>query len=779
MHRIIYIFFLLPFFCIGQNSQHSTVSGIVYSNSQNKPISNASILLSEKNISCISDAAGSFSLGAVKSGNYILKVSYIGYQKYEKKIDVKEGLNLFLKIYLKDTSITSREVQVSAYKEKGMLEQSNRISIIKSADIQLMPAQSIIGIIDYSPGISMSNTTGIFSSKAVVTMRGLPSNDQSRTLVLLDGIPLNKSDEGSVNWNMINKDNIAQVNIIKGPGPAKYGSGAMGGVIEMISKKPLKKLQGDISLDYGTFNTVSSNLNLSGLHKLSGKVSDIYWGLTGFGRRSDGYITEPAAYYTIDDTTLVPIFLKEFNTSIKAGCDFKNNQNAELQLSYFDDIRGNGVKVFDNYGAYSKHRTYNSVFKYSGSKDFFKWNANAFLLSENYHRIYEYMKEGVYTLYEANSTRQDKGGNFELTYYKLKKHDITAGINYKTGSVDGTDTYYTSTDVIHNAATMDNYAVFVQDEMTLLNEKFRVNAGLRYDMAGFHDGLFTIENPSYTMVFYNEFNNTSMPSKKWDALCPRLSGQFQFSKKTRIYFSAAEGFRAPILDDMCRTGKKHGGFVVANPELKPELIYSYETGTDFNLAKKCSADISVYYSIGKDFMYYTSTGDTVNVGYKLSPVMEKKNVGKVEIYGVESEIKYELRDSLTFFVNYSFTHAQILKDNITDPKVDSNLTGKYLTDIPDHKAGAGITWRNKIVNTSISCKYVGKSWINDWNVKDDYLLTDKYPSYFIFNIRIERKFFRHLDLSVSIENLFDKKFIDSNLEQCPGRFIMGSVKYNL
>jgi len=578
---------------------------------------------------------------------------------------------------------------------------------------------------------------------------------------------------------MVNKDNIAQVNIIKGPGPAKYGSGAMGGVIEMTSKKPQKKLQGDISLDYGTFNTASSNINLSGLHKFSNKVSDFYWGLSGLGRRSDGYITEPAAYYTIDDTTLVPIFLKEFNTSIKAGCDFKNNQNAELQLSYFDDMRGNGMKVFDNYGAYSTHRTYKSIFRYSGDKGFYKWNMNAFLINENYHRIYEYMKEGVYSLYEANSTRQDKGVNFELTYYKYKKHEITAGINYKTGSVDGTDTYYTSTDIIHNAATMDNYALFVQDEMALLNEKFRVNAGLRYDMARFHDGLFTIDNPSYTMIFYNEFNNTSLQPKSWNALCPRLSAQYLFSKTTRVYLSVAKGFRAPILDDMCRSGKKHGGFAVANPELKPELMYSYEAGTDFKIAKNCSADVSLFYSIGRDFMYFASTGDSVNIGYKFSPILKKQNIGKVEIYGAESEIKYELGDSLTFFVNYSFTHAQIIRHDIIDPKADSNLTGKYLTDIPDHKAGAGITWRNKIVNTSISCKYVGKIWINDWNVKDDYLLTDKYPAYFIFNIRIERKFFRHLDLSVSVENLLNKKFIDSNLEQCPGRFIMGSVKYSL
>jgi len=136
--------------------------------SENKPLPNANIFLSEKNISCISALDGSFSLSGIAAGNYILKVSYIGYQKYEKKIDLKEKQNLFLKIFLKDTSIASKEILIRAYKDKNLLEQSNRISIIKSAEIQALPAQNINEVIDNSPGISMSNTTGIFQAKLLL-----------------------------------------------------------------------------------------------------------------------------------------------------------------------------------------------------------------------------------------------------------------------------------------------------------------------------------------------------------------------------------------------------------------------------------------------------------------------------------------------------------------------------------------------------------------------------------------------------------------------------------
>ncbi|MGD0710601.1 MAG: TonB-dependent receptor [Bacteroidales bacterium] len=778
MRRIINIFFFLPLFCVSQNVQYATVSGIILNASDNKPLPNANIFLSERNINCASAYDGSFSLSGITAGNYILTVSYIGYQKYQKKFDLKEGQNLYLKVFLKDTSFTSKEIQVRAFKNKGLLEQPMRMSIIRAADIQSMPAQSMIDILDYTPGVSASNTTGIFANGATVTMHGMSGDDQSRTLVILDGVPLNKADQGSVNWNMINKDNIDQITVIKGPGPAKYGGGAMGGVIEMTSKKPVDPFQGDVSIDYGTYNTVSSNIDFSGMNKYKGKITDFYWGASAFGRRSDGYITEPPVYYTTDDTNIVPAFLREINTSFKAGCDLKNNQNIELQLDYFDDMRGNGFKVFDQYGAYEQHGTYKGNLKYSGAKGFFKWKFNAYMVNEDYFRIYEYMNEKIYSLYQANSTRLDDGGNFELSFYKYKNHDITAGIDYKFGGVNGTDTYFTSSDIVNNAGKMDNYAAYIQDEIVSDNKKFRINAGLRFDFARFHNGLFDIEYPSYTMVFYNKFNNISMQPHSWNALCPRLSSQYQFSEKTRIYISAAEGFRAPILDDMCRSGQRHDQVIIANPDLKPELIYTLESGLDFNITKKCTADMSVYYSIGKDFMYYTSTGDSVNIGYALVPVVEKQNISKVEIYGAESEVKYELSHNFLVFVNYSYTHAQISKDIVNNPKVDSNLTGKYLTDIPIHKAGAGIIWKNKIVNTTIMWKYIGKAWINDWNVDDGYLLINKYPDYSIINIRFEREIIKHFNASLGVENLFNKIYIDSKLNQCPGRFITIAVKYS-
>ena len=202
--RII-LLILLSTFISNLIAQNAVVSGSVTDASTGSPLYQANVVLFNKNVGTTTDIKGNFKLTNVIEGTYILKVTFMGYQSFEKKIDIKNNAKNIFKIELKDSVIVSKEYQVTAKKEKNLLEQPNRISLISAKEIDLAPVQNISEIFDYTTGVSSSNTLSIFSSKTIVTLRGLPSNDQSRTLVLLDGIPLNKSDEGSVNWNMINK----------------------------------------------------------------------------------------------------------------------------------------------------------------------------------------------------------------------------------------------------------------------------------------------------------------------------------------------------------------------------------------------------------------------------------------------------------------------------------------------------------------------------------------------------------------------------------------------
>lgn len=741
-------------------------------------VSDANIIIKGSKLGTVSDGNGSFTFNDVVAGTYVLVVSHISYSKSEKKIQVKKSQKSHINIFLTDSVFNSKAVEIIASDKEALLNQAQRIDIINAKAISLAPILNVNQILDYSPGMISNNTIGIYSSKVVVTMRGMPSNDQGRTLVLMDGMPLNKSDGGSVNWNLFNKNNIEEIKIIKGPGPAKYGSGAMGGVIEIISKKPSEKITGDVSLQYGTYNTFGTDLRFSGKYRRENKPHAIFWGLSGNATKSDGYVVTPDQFRTIEDTIMVPSFLNEYNISIKAGYDWDKRNVITVQSLFFDDMRGNGVEVFDEFGAYSKHRTLSNLLKYDGLKGFFKWQSNFYINNENYFRVYEYMNEGEYKLYEADAVRRDLGVKIDVDLYRFTDHKISFGLDGKSGMVEGSDTYYTSTDIINNAGKMDVFSCYMQDEISFFRKKVSFNMGLRYDYASFHDAHFTIDYPSYSIAFYEDYQFEDIDTRDWSVLSPRLSLRYNSLRNFRLFVSYARGFRAPKLDDMTRTGSRRGTFAIANPGLKPEIVDAFEIGGDLFIISGLRLSVSAFYSIGKDFMYYTSTGDTVNMFYRKAPVITMSNIGKVRINGVEVEMKYRINENISIFSNYTLTDAIILKHNFTNAVVDSNLTGKYLTDIPRNKASGGVNWENKILNLSVLMKYYGKTWINEWNAEEtEYLFTDEFDGYFTFNINLEKTFLKHFSGSLQIENLFNEKYINSNFQECPGRMVFVKFRY--
>ena len=243
------------------------------------------------------------------------------------------------------------------------------------------------------------------------------------------------------------------------------------------------------------------------------------------------------------------------------------------------------------------------------------------------------------------------------------------------------------------------------------------------------------------------------------------------STRSRIYISAAQGFRAPNLDDLCRTGTIQNGFKIANPALKPEVLDNFEVGTDITFFKKLHVASSLYYSIGRNFMYNVSTGDSVNMGYKLTPVFMKQNISRVEITGFEFDVDIEPAAWLSLFANYTFNHSVISRFTSNDTTVDKDLNGKFLTDVPMHKASAGVTVKNKLVNINLLWKYTGERYINDVNGPDPYLLTAKYPAYQTIGTRLWHTFFNHLTAGLDIDNIFDVRFIDDRLRQSPGRMV--------
>jgi iron complex outermembrane receptor protein len=749
--------------------------GRVISSDKKQPVAGATIV-SEGLAAVQSLPDGKFEICGYQGENLILWVRCLGYEPKTVTVSLKSNPGLTTEIQLEPLIHQIDEVVVVATRTGSSLNHTPvRVNLLSSRQLESSPIQSIDEAIKYVPGINWSRPFGIFSTKAIVSMRGMSGKEQGRVLVLLDGIPLNKSDGGTVDWNLVNVDLVERIEVMKGAGSALYGGNAMGGVINIITRKPSVPFYAKASAEYGSFNTIGGKVMAGGRKLFKKTVSSMFWNASAFYKQSDGYITQSEA-----DIRANPYIIKsdmmEFGTNVKAGISIHEDHFITARLNYYNDHRGTGEKVFQPDGNVTDHDSYGITLDYKGQVGKWSMNASVYDLTENYIKVNEYLKDD-YTWYDVLSVRQDIGSIATVTRSFGDHHRMTGGFDFRRGSVDAYDKYFTSTDIVYNEGKMNTYALYLQDEVKLIQEKLRLVAGFRYDVAKFFDGSFRIENLSLETTFMKDYQEPDMLVKHWNALSPRFSAQYSFRGGNRVYAMVSKGFRPSVLDDLCRSGRIRGGFKIANPALMPEYLTNYEIGFDLIPYRNLVVNASAYYSRGKDFQYYVSTGQTIDMGFGDRPIFKRANISDAKIRGFEFETRYELGEMLTLSASYAFNSSMIMEYRRIDQNDTIDLTGNYFTDVPGHLLTLGANLRHKWVNASCWLHYTGEMFINDQNIKDEILKSNTYPAFTTVDVRIWRSFGERYNFAFNIQNLFDVKYYDSKYAVCPGRFVTAEFIY--
>lgn len=755
------VFFFLVVTCLNTFSQ-GRIEGVVIEKSSGKVIAGAHVSIG-KTLKA-TNAKGEFLFENIDEGNQKIMVSAVGFTKHEIDVNVEKGKTNRIEISLEEDRIFLEEVVVSATRTESRIgEIPGRVEVIMPEKISLSSYQSVDELLSLLPGVHTARSFGLFSFRSTVSMRGVSGKEQARTLVLLNGVPVNKADGGSVNWNLISTGEIERIEVIKGPGSALYGGNAMGGIINVVGKKPTKTIEGSVTGNYGTYNTKGINT------KLAGKLGNgFYWAANGLFRNSDGYITQSEADQKANPYITESTF-EEKVLNLKTGYEAGEKFIAEVDFTLFDDVRTTGETVFQPLGNTREYDTYQIRSVLRGKSGNLAWNASTFFQREFYKRVSEWMRDD-YTWYDVLSVRSDYGVLTNASY-SIKNHTLTTGVDIRMGEVDASDIYYTSTDQVDNRGKMDFYGFYLQDEVSLLSDKIKFTAGLRYDFARFFDGEFVINTPSSETVFMNQYQFSNQDDVSWGAFSPRLSAHYKPNENYRVYASYSRGFRPSVLDDLCRSGRVRGGFKVANPNLTPEYLDNYEIGGDYKPIKWLRIAASAFYSKGKDFLYYVSTGDSIDMGFGPRPIMIRSNISDVDIMGFEADFTANPSRFITLFGGYAFASSKIVGYKPL-AEGDFDLTGRYLTDVPMHSFVAGTYIRTKFVNAGLTSRYTGKMFINDRNEYDDWIEDEQLPSAFTMDLKLSKEIFRHVILSLNIQNILDKKIYDSSLSVGPGRFIM-------
>ena len=620
--------------------------------------------------------------------------------------------------------IKTGPVTVTATRSETLLEDApGAITIVSGDDLADMPDGNLLDAIRETPGISLIGRS--VGGRKSISIRGM---DSRHSLILVDGKRIASSSAvfGHSNFenNWLTSENIERIEIVRGPLSALYGSEAIGGVINIITKPTSRK-----------------NWSFGG--KTGGGFTDDEGGDNGF---ISAYVNGPvikdrlgiylAAGYNKDDDTpsednslLSEIEgVETFSLNTKATFTPNTHHTIEISIDYVDEERER--ETASRRGPY--HGEYD-IDKYMYS---LVWNGT---IGQTRSTVKLYRSE-----IDKDSIKKPVHGpvtNYPETLiddvldaqtnFTLAGNLLTLGGELRRENLESTTLASGEDDATHAA-------VFLQDEIELF-DKLRLTLGGRLDH---HDD------------FGSEFS-------------PRIYALYQATDNLNFKMGYGHAFNAPTIKQVSEG--YHADFgphtFLGNPNVKPETSDNYEIGVEYNT--------SAFWS--KVFYFYNDIDDLIDwktVDMQMFPgggpprfTFIADNVSKARTQGIESEIGFTHSSGVGALLNYTYLDADDRDNN-------SRLPGK-----PKHTINAKLSYTMKEIGltTALRFQFIGDQVLESGR---DGTLADV-PDYSLWHFSARKTLGDHLELQLGVENIGDVRLADKSdlfAYEERGRFFYGSLK---
>ena len=240
---MIFLFAFLIIITENISAQTYSISGKV-TDSKSKPIPGVNVILVNTNFGAATDEKGNYVITDLSSGVYTIEFSAIGFEKIRKENISIENKSITINIILKEAAIETEEVLVTAGKyEQKKSDLPVSAEVIHSKEFTERNFSNLEDAMRYVPGLNMTE-----DQISIRGSNGYSRGTGSRALLAIDGLPFYTGDSGDIIWEMIPVLELQRVEIIKGAASSLYGSSAIGGVINSItrdiSEKPLTIVNG-------------------------------------------------------------------------------------------------------------------------------------------------------------------------------------------------------------------------------------------------------------------------------------------------------------------------------------------------------------------------------------------------------------------------------------------------------------------------------------------------------------------------------------------------------
>jgi outer membrane receptor for ferrienterochelin and colicins len=596
-----------------------------------------------------------------------------------------------------------------------------------------------------------------------VQMQGL---DAAYTMILIDGLPLVGRSSGVLDLSRVSVGNIERIEIIKGASSALYGSEAMGGVINVITKRPTKDLfGGSLSYRYATFNTNDANANLLWKkRKFAANLFANYYATDGFDLDKSTPLKNVEGFY---NTTIQPKLYYDFSEKVKL-----------IVSNRFFNQKADNTAIIESeiYKGDAKENEWNSQIKLEH-----KWNSKIYSEYELYATNY---KNDSFLKDENNVTFEEAFYNQWLvrpevrTTFSINENKLTTGIGLNYESLDRT---YFEQNVKFNSQY-----VFIQYDYNP-SEKWNILAGFRYDN-------------------HNEYASQ---------FSPKLAVNYKINPNFSLKGSVGYGYKAPDFRQLFfdftnpSVGYTVLGYNVAEARLnqfeEQGQLLSRVEGIDFS--KPLEAESSVNFNFGSFYKrnklrmdinaFYNSIDnliDTQIVAQKNNSqnVFSYFNINQIFTYGLEYNSTYSFTKEFSLSLGYQYLAAKNkeVHDNFEDYQYirnselqtvqisKSDYFGLY--NRSRHTANFKFLYTIPEIKTAINLRVIYRSKYgmfdsNGNNILDKY---DKFVNdYFITNLSISNHISAQLMLQAGANNLLDYKD-PGQIPNLAGRQLFARIQYN-
>lgn len=564
------------------------------------------------------------------------------------------------------------EVVITATRtEQKVKDIPSTVQVIKREDIELRQNQTLGDVLRNAMGVTVFKD---FQGRSQFRIRG---SESRHVLLMIDGRriggELSFNSANAQDIDRIRMDNVERVEIIRGPAGALYGSDAMGGVVNVITKKPQKN-EGRLLYEYSAWD---------GRDKAGTDMQFYYQGVNhsrNFAWSISAGQQKPRPYFLPDGTT-ANYYGKEEPIAVSGTYTFTNGNHIRIDYSKLEEkmdcnsilkSRGKGMPNIPQIIKNDNSRTDWSV-EYGGNNSGQDWQVRAYRSQyDKDYSSYIKVKMGAgpakTSLYKFDLVERTlsvvEGRN---SWHAGDNQLLTAGLEWrkdqsegtriqKPGSAGKTVTYGNARGISDEAA-ITYRAFYLQDEIKA-GDKLLVIPSLRHDWSDKFDSQFT----------------------------PRLGITYKMKDDMRLKSVIGKGYKTPTVNELYHNWEMFSGkmgelgeFWKGNPDLKPEKSTDYELSLekDWN---KTSARIGVFRNEIQDLIAGYWTGGYINYNGSMDKVMTYRNVNQATIQGVEGEVSHSLSEALQFRFGYLYLDAR-------DKQTDTRLEGR-----PRHQINVGLTY---------------------------------------------------------------------------------------